>query len=87
MPHKHAAIKYLRITKKRTDHNTAVKRNIAYLRKTVLKAVTAKDKPKALELYAKLVSAVDKAARRNILKMNTAARRKSRVIAKINAMK
>ncbi len=87
MPHKHAAIKHLRQAKKHTEHNIEVKKNIAYLRKQSLKAVTAKDAPKALELYEKLKKAVDKAAQRNIIKKNSAARKKSRLIKKINLLK
>jgi len=79
MAHKHAAIKYLRQTEKRTERNTAVKRNIAYLRKQASKAVSEQDAAGATELFKKLVRAVDKAAQRNVIKKNTAARKKSRL--------
>ncbi|MBI4239545.1 30S ribosomal protein S20 [Candidatus Uhrbacteria bacterium] len=86
MPHKQAAIKALRQTKKRTEHNALVKKNIAYLRKSSLKAVAAKDLGKAQEYFVKLQKAIDKAAGKNIIKKNTAARKKARLIKKIHAL-
>lgn len=87
MPHKPAGLKALRQTKKRTLRNTAVKKSITYLRKQVLKAVDAKDKVKAGELFEKMKKTADKAAKRNIIPMNTAARKKSRLAKKILLLK
>ncbi len=86
MAHQHAAIKDLRQTKKRTARNKVVKRNINFLRKAAMKAVELKDKAKASELLAQLTKTVDKAAGRNIIKKNNAARKKSRLAAKIKAL-
>lgn len=86
MPHKKAAFKHLRQTKKRTVFNVTVKKNITYLRKQALKAISKKDAKGAMELYLKLSSAVDKAARKNILKKNNAARKKSRLMQQINIL-
>ena len=86
MAHKHAAIKDLRQTKKRTERNTAVKRNIAYLKKQAAKAVKENDQAGATELFKKLVVAVDKATQRNVIKKNTAARKKSRLALAIAAI-
>lgn len=86
MAHSHAAIKHIRQTKKRTEHNILVKKNIAYLRKQALKAVEKKDKAKATELSLALTKAMDKAAGKNIIKRNTAARKKSRLAKKIQAL-
>ena len=79
MAHKHAAIKHLRQTKKRTEENSSVKRNITYLRKQAMKAVKDKDMVAATESFKKMIKAVDKAAQRNVIKKNTAARKKSRL--------
>ncbi len=87
MAHTQAAMKALRQTKKRTVRNAAVKKTVSYLRKAALKAVKAKDLVKAQELSAKLVKAVDKAAQRNIIPKNAAARKKSRLALKINALR
>ena len=86
MPHKHAAIKHLRQTKKRTEHNMLVKKNIAYLRKQALKAVEAKDATKAQALSKAFAKAIDKAAGKEIVKKNTAARKKSRLVKKIQSI-
>ena len=87
MAHKKAALKHIRQTKKRTDRNMAVKKNLMYLKRQILKMMVAKDKPKASDLVKQYIKAVDKAAGRNILTMNTAARKKSRMIAHVNTMK
>ncbi len=86
MAHKKAALKSIRQTKKRTTKNTAVKKTILFLKKQALKAVEKKDNSKAAEWYTKLQKAVDKASKNNILKKNTASRKKSRVMAKINSL-
>ncbi len=87
MPHKHAAIKARRQTKERTERNAAVKKTISYLKKQAQKAARAKDIAKAESFTAQLIKAVDKAAQRKIIKKNTAARRKSRLIKSLQAAK
>lgn len=86
MAHKKAALKHLRQTKKRTAQNSAVKKNIAYLQKKALKAISDNDAPTAKELSKKLSSFLDKAAQRHVIKKNTAARKKSRLMQKISAL-
>lgn len=87
MPHKKAASKWLRKTKKRTVANQKVKDGIEYLARQLKKALDAKDKAKAIELVKQLAKAVDKASEKNILKKNKAARIKSRNMKKVNAVK
>jgi len=87
MAHTHAALKHIRQTKKRTESNILVKKNIAYLRKQTLKAVEKKDTAKAQELSLAFTKAIDKAARKNIVKKNAAARKKSRLAKKIQTLK
>ena len=55
--------------------------------KNILKAVGEKDKAKAEELIPTVYKALDKAAKRGIIKKNTAARRKSRLSAKVAGIK
>lgn len=86
MAHMQAALKALRQTKKRTVKNQDVKKTIAYLKKQTLKAVDSKNGQKAQELFSKLTKAVDKAAGRNVISKNTAARRKSRLAIKIKSL-
>lgn len=86
MAHKKAALKSLRQTKKRTEFNSAVKKTIGYFKKQATRALEKKEVSQAQEWYTKLQKTVDKAARRNILKKNTAARKKSRLLKKINTL-
>ncbi len=87
MPNTKSAAKELRKTKKRTIKNLRVKRNIKSLAKAILKAVEAGDLDKAKKLFPDFQKTVDKAAKVNVIKKNTAARRKSRLVKKIKQAK
>jgi len=80
-----AAIKYIRKSRKNRIRNTAVKGNIKKLIKQALKLISSKDKGSA-DAVKKAISAVDKAAENGILHKNTAARKKSRLMKKLNAI-
>ena len=80
-----AAIKYIRKSAKNRVRNLAVKGNIKKLFKNALKLISSKDKG-AAEAVKKAASAVDKAAENGILHKNTAARKKSRLMKKLNAI-
>ena len=54
--------------------------------KSVNKAVIAGDAAKAKELLPKAYQAIDKAAKRGVIKDNTAARKKSRLTAKVKSV-
>ena len=86
MAHKKAAIKALRQTKKHTERNMLVKKNITYLRRQLLKAVSVKDKTRASEWLAQFVKYVDKAAQKNVIAKNSAARKKVRATKKVRAI-
>ncbi len=79
-----AAIKYIRKSRKNRIRNLAVKKNIKDLLKNAKKAIAAKAKD-AKDKVAAAVSAIDKAAENGRMHKNTAARKKSRLIAKLNA--
>ena len=87
MPIKKSAIKELRKAKKRTLRNKRVKENIKNLIKEARKLIEAKKKDKAKEVMKKAMKALDKAAQRGIIKKNTAARKKSRLAKRLNALK
>jgi small subunit ribosomal protein S20 len=55
--------------------------------KEVNKAVVAKDAAKAKELLPKAYKVIDKAAKRGVIKDNTASRKKSRLTARVKAIK
>lgn len=86
MPIKQAAKKALRQTKKRTTYNKAIKDNLVWLERQFLKQIVAKDQKKAKELLLKLQKSFDKAAQRNVVKKNRAARKKSRLTKKLNLL-
>lgn len=79
MPNKPAAMKALRQTKKRTIVNNAVKDE---LKRTLKKARRMSDvkSAEAQALLKKTVQMVDKAVRKKVLKKNSAARIKSRLM-------
>lgn len=86
MPNSKSAAKRLRQDKKRSERNTQAKLNISFIAKKVAKSIEAKDKTKAQEWYAKFQKAVDKAAKSGLYHKNTAARKKSRMVAKVKSL-
>lgn len=87
MPIKHAAAKALRQTKKATVRNRAVKGAIKKLIKDGQRAIAARELEKARNFIQTLAQAVDKAARRNIIKKNRAGRIKSRFAKQVAALR
>ena len=87
MPIKKAAFKQIRQTKKRTLRNKKVKDNLKYLIKKSRKLIEAKKKDEAKDWVVKTIKALDKAAQKKIIKKNTAARRKSRLMKRLNSLK
>ncbi len=79
-------MKALRQSEKRAKRNKDVKESIAYLRRMSRKALDEKDVKKAKALAKDTEKAVDKAVQNDVLKKNTAARIKSRLAKKVNAL-
>ena len=86
MPNLKAAKKDLRQSQKRGIRNKLIKDELHSLRRYFRKAIDANDTAKVQELSKTLVKKFDKAAQKNILKKNTAARYKSRMMQKVNAL-
>ena len=86
MPIKKAAMKALRQAKKRTLRNAKVKESIAFLRRTVRKAMESNNVKEAQEIGKSLVKSIDKAVQNKVLKKNTAGRMKSRLAKRLNAL-
>ncbi|OGH94190.1 MAG: hypothetical protein A2538_01510 [Candidatus Magasanikbacteria bacterium RIFOXYD2_FULL_41_14] len=84
MPNLQNAKKALRQAKKRALLNTAKKLAIKDSFKTTLKAATKDEALKAIRLAQK---ALGKAAKHGTIKKNTAARKLSRLMKKVNALK
>ena len=83
MPVRKAQIKSLRKSKKRALVNKAVKTNIKDLTKKSRKAIEAK-KDDAQKLVRNTTKSLDKAAQKGIIKKNAAARKKSRLMKRLN---
>lgn len=86
MPNKKSAEKELRKAVKRNAANKKVANKLKDLVKTNFKQIKANDK-KVKEDYTKTIKAIDKAAKKGIIKKNTASRKKSRLMKKVNALK
>jgi len=80
-----AAIKYIRKSRKNRARNLIIKNNIKKLIKAAQKLIALKSKDSS-EAVKKAVSAIDKAAENGRLHKNTAARKKSRLMKKLNAI-
>ena len=86
MPIKKAALKALRQSKKRYLHNKKIKDNLKFLIKKSRKLIEAKNKEEAKKFVKKTIVALDKAAKSKIIKKNTTARKKSRLMRSYNKM-
>jgi small subunit ribosomal protein S20 len=87
MPITKGAEKANRQSEKKRIFNIRRKNVMGDVIKSVNKAVTAGDAEKAKELLPKAYQAIDKAAKRGVIKDNTASRKKSRLTARVKAVK
>ncbi|OGG67216.1 30S ribosomal protein S20 [Candidatus Kaiserbacteria bacterium RIFCSPLOWO2_02_FULL_45_11b] len=85
MPITKGAEKANRQSKKKHIFNIRRKSVMSDVVKDVNKAVVAGDAKKAKELLPLAYKAIDKAAKRGVIKDNTASRKKSRLTAKVKA--
>ena len=86
MPNLQNAKKALRQSKKRAERNKVVKAEIHSLRVKARKLVDAKNLAEVMEVVRMIGKKLDKAVQKKVLKMNTAARYKSRLMKKVNAL-
>jgi small subunit ribosomal protein S20 len=87
MPITKGAEKANRQSQKKRIYNIRRKNVLSDVVKSVTKAVVAGDAAKAKELLPKAYQAIDKAAKRGVIKDNTASRKKSRLTARVKAIK
>lgn len=85
MPNIKSAKKELRKSIKRAAHNAKIKDNINLLTKKTKKAIAASDDT-AKDLFKGTMKALDKAAKKGLIKKNAANRKKSRLHKKLNAV-
>ncbi|MBU2082020.1 30S ribosomal protein S20 [Patescibacteria group bacterium] len=86
MPITKSAKKALRQNKRRRVRNVKQSRSLKDEIKSLKKLVTAKDKKGAGEALPKVYKALDKAAKTNLVKKNTASRLKSRLTKTVNKL-
>lgn len=82
-----SAIKRVRQTEKRSSRNRNSKSRVRTELRRLREALAAGDKAKAGETFRSTVSAIDKAIQKGVLHRNTAARYKSRLSARLAALK
>lgn len=80
-----SAIKRIKVTKAKTLKNTMKKSALKTVIKKCKEAI-AKNDPSAADLFRKAAKALDKAAAKNLIHKNTAARKKSRLTKALNAV-
>ena len=84
MPIKKSAKKALRQAKTRRERNLKRKGDIKDLTKKIIKAITDNKIDQLNDLLKQAQKAIDKAAKRNVIKKNNANRKKSRLAARVN---
>ncbi|MFH0732574.1 MAG: 30S ribosomal protein S20 [Candidatus Omnitrophota bacterium] len=83
MPILPAAKKSMRSDKKKQQRNKAAKSNLKTLLKDLNDLIGQKKKQEAQNLLKEVMSALDKAAKRGLIKKNTASRQKGRLSARV----
>ena len=87
MPNIKSAKKRVKVIATKTLQNKALKSGLKTCIKNFEKAVESADKTAAEAAFKYAVKRIDQAASKNILHVNAAARKKSQMALKLNAMK
>lgn len=82
-----SALKRARQTERRTLRNRGNTSRLRSALRDMREALTKGDKAAAAQVYRQATSALDKAIQKGVLHENTAARYKSRLNARLNALK
>ncbi|MBI5071524.1 30S ribosomal protein S20 [Candidatus Falkowbacteria bacterium] len=86
MPIKKAGFKALRQSKKRTARNLKVKSDLKKIIKGSRKLLDDKKAEEAKKLILQSIKEIDRAISKGIIKKNTGARKKSRLMKRLNAL-
>jgi small subunit ribosomal protein S20 len=86
MPNLKSAKKRMRVSERQRRENYAVRSRVRRHRRRFLEALTGQDKTVLQRAFSEYCSILDKAAKRNVLKKNTAIRYKSRAANKMRAV-
>jgi len=84
VPNIKSAIKRVRISKKKTLQNS-MRKSILKTNIKKCKQAIANNEPNAVEALKLAIKTIDKAAAKNIIHKNTAARKKSKLVKALNA--
>ena len=82
-----SALKRARQTVKRTERNRASASQLRTALRSMRESLTKGDKTAAEQVYRQTTSALDKAIQKGVLHENTASRYKSRLAARLSALK
>ncbi len=82
-----SALKRARQTEKRTTRNRSNTSQLRGVLRDLREGLTKGDKKSAEETFRKAVSSLDKAIQKGVIHKNTASRYKSRLNARLNALK
>jgi len=87
MPNIKSAVKRVKVIEKKTLRNDMIKSGYKTAVKKFEKAVTDGNKEQAQTLLSSATKKIDQAYSKNVLKKNTAARKKSALAKKLNTVK
>ena len=86
MPNIKSAMKRVRQDEKRRMRNKSYRTKVKTMRRQLFEAVEKKDESLSTDAYRNYCSALDKAAKKGVIKKNTAIRRKHRAAEKVKAI-
>lgn len=87
LAHSKQARKRILVNEKKAQRNTAYRSSSRTLVRRAIEAIEAGDEEAANEAVARAIRALDRTASRGVIHKNNAARRKSRLMSKLNTMK
>jgi small subunit ribosomal protein S20 len=85
LPNTKSAKKALRVSERRRDYNKPVKSQVKTYVKRAEQLISSNELESAREAVKRATAALDKAAQKGVIHPNNAARRKSRLMKKLNA--
>ena len=86
MANTYSAIKRVRQTERRTEVNRKNKTRLRHQIRAMRRALTSKDAAAAAAMLPKTFTLIDRSAKIGVIKMNTAARYKSKLHKKVKAL-
>ena len=86
MANTYSALKRVRQTERRTEFNRKGKSRLRHQIRAIRRAIASKDANAAAALLPQTFSLIDRSAKSGMIKMNTAARYKSRLHQRVKAL-